>query len=35
MLAELYGREKQVPSRTILFSTLGSVITISLLLRYA
>jgi malonate transporter len=35
MLAELYGRDKQVSSRTILFSTLGSVITISLLLRYA
>ncbi|MBV8329805.1 MAG: AEC family transporter, partial [Verrucomicrobia bacterium] len=34
MLAEFYRREAQVASRTILFSTLGSLISLSLLLFY-
>jgi malonate transporter len=34
MLAEYYGREAQITSRTILFSTIGSLITLTLLLLY-
>jgi malonate transporter len=34
MLAEFYGREASVTSRTILLSTLGSLVSLSILLVY-
>ncbi|XHO61815.1 hypothetical protein BCC0191_004936 [Burkholderia ambifaria] len=35
MLAEFYGREAHVTSRTILLSTLGSIVSLSVLLAIA
>lgn len=35
MLAEFYGREAQVTSRTILLSTIGSIVSLSVLLAFA